>query len=214
LAEGFDDGVWLVELAPLSDPDLVPQEVASVLSVSETPGIPLVDSLLAHLRAREVLLVLDNCEHLVAASASLVGTLLRSCPRLSVLATSREALGVEGEIQFAVPPLSLPDLRHLQKVEDLSRYEAAGLFVEKVAAARPDFALTGDNFMAVTQICSRLDGIPLALELAAARARVLSPWSRSPRASRALSACSPAVIGPRYPTTGRSGRRWTGARSC
>jgi predicted ATPase len=108
LVDEYEKGTWLVELAPLSDPELVPQTVASVLSVREAPGTTLVDSVRAHLQAREALLVLDNCEHLVEACASLAGALLRDCPGLRVLATSREALGVEGETLFVVPPLSLP----------------------------------------------------------------------------------------------------------
>ncbi|MGH3146879.1 MAG: ATP-binding protein, partial [Rubrobacter sp.] len=173
-AERFENGVWLVELASLSDPDLVPQAMASVLGVRETPGTPLVDSLRVHLENRQILLVLDNCEHLVEACADLAGTLLRSCPDLRILATSREALGVPGETVFPVPPLSLPDPRHLPAVESLSHYEAARLFVERARGVRPDFALTEQNALAAAQICYRLDGMPLAIELAAARAKVLS----------------------------------------
>jgi predicted ATPase len=108
LVDEYEDGAWLVESAPLSDPELVPQAVASVLSVREAPGTTLVDSVRAHLQAREALLLLDNCEHLVEACASLVGALLRDCPDLRVLATSREALGVEGETLFVVPPSPCP----------------------------------------------------------------------------------------------------------
>jgi predicted ATPase/DNA-binding CsgD family transcriptional regulator len=170
----FDDGVWLIELAPLSDQDLVPQAIASVLGVRETPGTALADSLCAYLTARDTLLILDNCEHLIEACADLAGTLLRSCSDLRILATSREALGVPGEALFAVPPLSLPDPRRLPAVEVLPRYEAAGLFVERARAVRPGFALTEGNAMPVAQVCHRLDGIPLAIELAAARVKVLS----------------------------------------
>jgi len=174
VARRFGDGVWLVELAPLSDPDLVPQAVASVLGVRESPDTPLVDSLRAHIGPRKVLLLLDNCEHLVGACASLVDALLRQCPDLRVLATSREALGVAGETLFGVPPLSLPDPRRLSAPESLRSYEAARLFVERARAVRSDFHVTEDNAMAVAQICYRLDGIPLAIELAAARVRVLA----------------------------------------
>ena len=127
MAEDFQDGIRLVELAPLSDPDLVPQAVASVLGVRGTPGTPLVDSLFLHLESREILLVVDNCEHLVGACASLAETLLRRCPELRILATSREAFGVPGEALFFVPPLSLPDPRRLPAVDGLLSYEAAGL---------------------------------------------------------------------------------------
>jgi predicted ATPase/DNA-binding CsgD family transcriptional regulator len=171
---GFDDGVWLIELAPLSDQDLVPQAIASVLGVRETPGTALVDSLCVHLVARDTLLILDNCEHLIEDCADLAGALLRSCPNLRILTTSREALGMPGEALFAVPPLSLPDPRRLPGVEILPSYEAAGLFVERARAVRPGFALTERNAMPVAQVCHRLDGIPLAIELAAARVKVLS----------------------------------------
>ena len=155
--------MWLVKLAPLSDPDLAPQAVASVLGIRETPGAALVDSLCVHLASREALLVLDNCEHLVGACASLVETLVRSCPRLRILATSREALGVRGETLFAVPPLSLPDPRRISAMESLGGYEAARLFVERARVVRPEFEITEQNAMAVAQICYRLDGIPLAI---------------------------------------------------
>jgi predicted ATPase/DNA-binding CsgD family transcriptional regulator len=174
LVGSFEDGVWLVELAPLSDPDLVPQAVASVLGVSETPGTPLLETLGDYLETRNVLLVLDNCEHLVAACASLAETLLRRCPDLRVVATSREALGVAGETLFPVPPLSLPDPHHLQAAEGLARYEASQLFVERARTVSPEFTVTGENAMAIAQVCYRLDGMPLAIELAAARIRVLS----------------------------------------
>ena len=143
LAGRFEDGVWLVQLAPLSDPDLVPQAVASVLGVRETPGTPLVETLMDYLKPRNVFLVLDNCEHLIEACASLAETLLRRCSDLRVLATSREALGVVGEILFDVLPLSLPDPHHLQAVEGLSGYEASRLFVERARTVRPDFSVTG-----------------------------------------------------------------------
>jgi predicted ATPase len=175
VAEGFEDGVWLVELAPLSDPDLVSRAVASVLGVRETPGTDLVDSLCVYLASRgTTLMILDNCEHIVDACASLSEALLHRCPKLRILATSRETLRVPGETLFAVPPLSLPDPRHSPTVASLPAYEATGLFVERTRAVKPDFSLTEGNAMAVAQVCYRLDGIPLALELAAARARVLS----------------------------------------
>jgi non-specific serine/threonine protein kinase len=174
LVDRFKDGVWLVDLASLSDPDLVPQAVASILGARETPGTPLVETLVDYLEPRNVLLVLDNCEHLIEGCASLAETLLRRCPDVRVLATSREALGVAGETLFDVPPLSLPDPHHLQAVEGLPHYEASSLFVERARTVRPDFSVTGGNAMAIAQVCYRLDGMPLAIELAAARVRVLS----------------------------------------
>lgn len=138
------------------------------------PPTPLVDSLRAHLEPRELLLILDDCEHLVDACASLVEALLRSCSNLRVLATSREALGVPGETLFTVPPLSLPDPRRLPAVGSLPDYGAARLFVERARAVRREFDITEDNAMTVAQVCYRLDGIPLTIELAAARVKALS----------------------------------------
>jgi len=174
LAEGFEDGVWLVELAPLADPSHLPQAVASTVGAREQPGRSLSETLSDHLRARKLLLVLDNCEHLIEDCATIVEALLRSCPKLRVLATSREALGIVGEVAWSVPSLSLPDLRPLPEVEGLPRYEAARLFLERAVAVKPTFALTEQNAASVAQVCYRLDGIPLALELAAARTKVLS----------------------------------------
>src|SRR5215203_6095255 len=174
MVEGFEDGVWMVDLAPLADPALVPRAVASTLGAREQPGCSLTEALSGYLGSKEVLLVLDNCEHLIEASAELSEALLRSCRELRVLATSREALGITGEVTWLVPSLSLPDLRHLPAVESLPRYESARLFLERTAAVKPNFALTVQNAGVVAQICYRLDGIPLALELAAARTKVLS----------------------------------------
>jgi predicted ATPase/DNA-binding CsgD family transcriptional regulator len=174
LAEGFEEGAWLVELAPLADPELVPQAVASILDVREVPGRPLVETLSDYLGSKKMLLILDNCEHLVEACAELAAELLRACPDLRVLATSREALGIGGEVSWPVPPLSLPDPRRLPTVGSLPGYEAARLFIERASAVTPNFSLTGRNATAVARVCWRLDGIPLAIELAAARVKVLS----------------------------------------
>ena len=174
LSEGFEDGVWLVELAPLAEPSLVAQAVAATLGVREQPGRSLTEMLSGYLGSKKVLLVLDNCEHLIEACATLAETLLRSCPELRVLATSREALGITGEVAWPVPSLSLPDLRRMPDIGSLPRYEATHLFVERAVAANPTFALTEQNASAVAQVCYQLDGIPLAIELAAARTKVLS----------------------------------------
>jgi predicted ATPase/DNA-binding CsgD family transcriptional regulator len=173
LVEGFEDGVWLVELASLADSSLVPQAVASTLGLREQPGRSPTEVLSYYLGSRKVLLVLDNCEHLIEACAELAEALLHSCPELRILATSREALGITGEVAWLVPSLSLPDLRRLPAVESLPRYESARLFVERAVAVKPSFVLTEQNAVAVAQVCYRLDGIPLAIELAAARAKVL-----------------------------------------
>ena len=173
VVENFEDGVWWVELAPISDPDLVPQAVARVLNVPETPGRSLTENIIEDLRDLEILIVLDNCEHLVEACALLTDALGRSCPSLSILATSREALGAAGERSFPVPPLSSPQAKDLS-AEELKGFEAVRLFVERASYRRPDFVLDTRSGRAVAEICRRLDGMPLAIELAAARTRVLS----------------------------------------
>jgi predicted ATPase/class 3 adenylate cyclase/DNA-binding XRE family transcriptional regulator len=168
------DGVWLVDLGPITDPALVPQATAAVLGVREQPGRPLLEALIEALRTKQSLLVLDNCEHLVAACARLAHLLLQACPSLTIVVTSREMLGVAGEMAYRVPSLTLPDQAQGQPLSELARYEAVRLFVERAVAMRPDFALTESNAATVADVCRRLDGIPLAIELAAARVRALS----------------------------------------
>ena len=172
--DAFSDGAWLVELAPVSDPALLPQTVASVWDVREQPGRPLMATLSDYLRPKTLLLILDNCEHLVDACAQLATALLTACPRLKILASSREALGVAGETAYRVPSLSLPDPRQPPSFESLSHSEAARLFIERAQASQPHFAPAAHNFSAIAQICQRLDGIPLALELAAARVKLFT----------------------------------------
>jgi predicted ATPase/class 3 adenylate cyclase/Tfp pilus assembly protein PilF len=174
LLEQFPDGVWLVELAPLPDPSLVPQAVASALCVREESGRRLLTTLTDYLCAKNLLLILDNCEHVVAACAQLAEHLLHGCSHLRILATSRAALGIGGETTLLVPSLSLPDPRILLPFETLSQYEAVRLFIDRALAALPGFSVTNQNAPAVAQICHRLDGIPLAIELAAARVKVLA----------------------------------------
>jgi len=171
----FPDGVWLIELAPLADPALVSQTVMMVLGLKEEQGRPLLGTLTDHLRDKRVLLILDNCEHLVQASAQAADALLHSCPNLHLLATSREMLGLPGERAMYVASLSIPDPHHSPSVELLTQSEAVRLFVERAAVVMPEFTLTAENSIAIAQICQRLDGIPLALELAATRVKVLSP---------------------------------------
>lgn len=175
MLEQFADGVWVVELAPLSDPSLVSQTVASALAVREQPGRPILATLSDSLQNKHLLLVVDNCEHMVAASAQLVDSMLRSCPNLQILATSRERLGIAGETTWSVPSLSSPDPWHLPPAETLVEYEAVRLFVERAVAALPTFTLTHHNAHVVAQVCNQLDGIPLAIELAAARVRLMGP---------------------------------------
>jgi predicted ATPase/DNA-binding CsgD family transcriptional regulator len=174
LLKGFPGGVWIEELAALSDQELVLQVTASALGVREAPGHALTELLIDYLKPRHVLLVLDNCEHLIEACAQLGETLLQACPRLRILATSREPLHIAGELIWLVPGLSIPDLRRLSTPENLLRFEAVQLFSERAKTALPTFEVRADNAAALAQVCSRLDGIPLAIELAAARVRVLS----------------------------------------
>jgi predicted ATPase/class 3 adenylate cyclase/DNA-binding CsgD family transcriptional regulator len=174
LLEAYKDGVWLVELSQLADPALIPQSVAAAVGIREAAGKAITNVLIEYLRSRRLLLILDNCEHLVEASAYLVNSLLQFCPDLQILATSREILGVAGEVPFRVPSLSIPDIRQMPSQEQLAEYEAVRLFVERAAQASPTFLLTATNAPVIARICSRLDGIPLAIELAAARVRLLS----------------------------------------
>ena len=174
VVDRFEDGVWWVELAPVSDPELVAQAVAQVLMIREEPDRSLIETLAHDLAPTELLLVLDNCEHLIEACVRLTGELLRACPNLSILATSREALGIAGESNWLVPSLSLPDPEHPPSFESLTDYGAINLFVERARAVDSNFELTESNAPAVVQLCNGLGGMPLAIELAAARVRVLS----------------------------------------
>ncbi len=174
LADKFVDGVWFVELSTLSDPRLVPYLVATALGVREEPNRPLAVTLVDALHPRRLLLVLDSCEHLIAACAEFSHTLLHGCPQLRILATRREVLGVAGELAWRVPPLASPDPQRLLSIEDLVQYEAVQLFVERARTALLTFTLTNRNASVVAQVCYRLDGIPLAIELAAARVKVLA----------------------------------------
>jgi predicted ATPase/DNA-binding CsgD family transcriptional regulator len=186
LVDAYSDGVWFVELAPLSEEALVPRAVAEALEVLERPEEPLADTLSDVLRDREMLLVLDNCEHLVEASARLVDVLLDSCPRLRVLATSREALGVEGEVRWPVPPLSVPEQEHAPSSEELEGSESAQLFLARARNHDHYFTLTAENTAVVAEICCRLEGMPLAIELAAARVGTLSLGQLSERLEGSL----------------------------
>ncbi len=174
LIDTYPDGVWLVELAALAEPDLVLHTLAAALGVREAPGRALLATLIDYLQTRDLLLVLDNCEHLLAACASLVESLARACPRLRVLATSREPLGIPGETVWRVPSLSLPEPGQAPSVDHLLQYEATRLFIERATSGQPGFTPASHNADAVAAVCRRLDGIPLAIELAAARMRVLS----------------------------------------
>ncbi len=174
VAQDYADGIWFVPLAAISDPDLVIPTIAQTLGLLEMGDQPPADLLRAYLRDRAILLLLDNVEQVVAASPHFAN-LLANAPRLTLLATSRESLRIAGEQEFAVPPLALPDPAQALSAADLADYEAVALFLQRARAVAPDFILTEHNAPAVAELCVRLDGLPLAIELAAARVKVLSP---------------------------------------
>jgi predicted ATPase/DNA-binding SARP family transcriptional activator/DNA-binding CsgD family transcriptional regulator len=174
LVGAYPDGVWLAELGPLSEGELVPQAVARALDAREQPGRPLTDTLAENLRSKSTLLVVDNCEHLADSLAPLLDTLLDSCPNLRVLATSREALGLAGEAVWQVPLLSVPETDRLSTLEGMAQNDAVRLFAERARLRVPDFELTPENASEVAKICRTLEGIPLAIELATARMGTLS----------------------------------------
>ncbi len=170
----YPNGVWFVELAPILDPLLVPRTTAIAMGLRDEPQRPVIDMLCDYLREKKMLIILDNCEHLVDACAHMADRVLHVASNTRIFASSREALGIAGEVTYQVPSLGLPDLGHLPSVESLSQYEAVKLFIDRAAAAVSTFTVTNDNAPALAQICHRLDGIPLAIELAAAKVRVLS----------------------------------------
>ncbi|HSL43801.1 MAG TPA: BTAD domain-containing putative transcriptional regulator, partial [Anaerolineales bacterium] len=170
----FPDGVWFLDLAPLSDPALVPNTLANLLGLREAREIPVADLLINYFRSRTALVIFDNCEHLTKSCAQLVHSLLTSCEHLYLLATSREALRVSGELPYRVPSLEFPSVDSISTIDQLSAMEAVRLFVERAAVALPGFRIDSHNGFTISQICRRLDGIPLAIELAAARTNILS----------------------------------------
>jgi predicted ATPase/class 3 adenylate cyclase len=203
MVDDYPDGVWLAEFAPIADPALVPKTVASALNVPEQPGRAMTETLVDALRPKALLLVLDNCEHLLAACRGLIAALLSTCPEVRILATSREGLGVPGEALWRVPSLSLPeDIFHLPPPEGLVLYDAVRLFVDRAVAAAQGFTVTSENAPAVALVCQRLDGIPLAIELAAARVKVLAVEQIAARLDdrfRLLTGGSPTLL-PRQQT--------------
>ncbi|HET9909513.1 MAG TPA: LuxR C-terminal-related transcriptional regulator [Anaerolineales bacterium] len=170
----YPDGVWFVELAPILDPRLVPRTTAIAIGLRDEPQRPVIDMLCDYLHEKKILIVLDNCEHLVDACARTADRILRAAPDTRILASSREALGIGGEVTYRVPSLDLPDLSHLPPVDSLSQYEAVKLFIDRATSAVPTFTVTNDNAPALAQVCYHLDGVPLAIELAAAKIRVLT----------------------------------------
>ena len=184
VVDGYPDGVWFVPLAPLMDPGLVPSAIASVLNVREGGGQPILDTLMEYLRGRRLLLLLDNAEHLLAA-VPVLSELLASAAGLNILVTSRFVLRIAGEHAWPVPPLGLPP-RGFVPLEDLVDYPAVALFIQRARAAKPDFALDAVNAPAVIEIGYRLDGLPLTIELAAARVRLLTPQAMLKRLENRL----------------------------
>jgi len=170
--EARSDGVWFADLAPLTEAERVVEIVAVAMGVREEGGRPLQQTLVDHLAPRRSLLILDNCEHLIQACAQLVGALVQGCPDLRIVATSREALGVQGEFVYAVPTLGVPEASE-RRAEAIAASESVKLFAERAAAVRPGFEIGDENAAVVADICRHLDGIPLAIELAAARAKIL-----------------------------------------
>jgi predicted ATPase/DNA-binding SARP family transcriptional activator len=208
MADAFPDGVWTVELAPLGDPALLPQSIALALGMQEAPRQALTETLSNYLRLKQLLLVLDNCEHLRTAIAQLAQTLLLAAPALKILATSREALSLAGETTYLVPSLSLPETRDqpstdLASLSELRRYDAPALFIERARVVAFNFSVTPQNAAAIVRVCQRLDGVPLAIELAAARARVLTVEQIANRLDdrfNLLTSGNPAVVIPRHQT--------------
>jgi predicted ATPase/class 3 adenylate cyclase len=174
MLQDYPDGAWLLELAPLSNPEMIVQSLAMALNIREQPGRPLQTVIIDTLRPKKLFLILDNCEHLIEACADLALDLLRTCPDVRIITSSREMLGVTGEMVYRVPSLALPDSPQAS-YEELAHSESVRLYVERASAIQPNFRLTPENAPVIAQICRRLDGIPLAIELAAARSNLFTP---------------------------------------
>src|SRR3989449_7255507 len=171
----FTNGVWFVDVATVLEPDLLPSAVAAALRLREQSGQTMFDTLAGFLRGKRLLLILDNCEQIVSACAALAEKLLKTCPDLQILATSREGLGIGGELTWRVPSLPTPSNQDLNSFEKTAANPAVRLFVDRAVSVLPTFKLTPKNAPAVVKVCQRLDGIPLAIELAAARVKTISP---------------------------------------
>src|SRR5947209_415799 len=174
LPDDFADGLCFISLAPISDPDLLIPAIAQTLGLREAGDRPLLEQLKAYLQDQHLLLLLDNFEQVVDAAPKLAD-LLVFCPKLKMLVTSRAVLRIYGEQEFPIPPLAVPDLTQLPEGEDCTQYASVMLFLQRAQAIQPDFQLTGDNIRTIAEICARLDGLPLAIELAAARMKLLHP---------------------------------------
>jgi predicted ATPase/class 3 adenylate cyclase/DNA-binding CsgD family transcriptional regulator len=175
MLDQYADGTWLVDLSPITDPALLPNAAAAAMSIREVDGQELTRTITIRLAGSRSLLILDNCEHLLDASAAFATTVLDACPDVGILATSREPIGIAGEAQWRVRSLACPPTSRDQSIETLGQFEAVRLFIDRALKVRPNFQVTNETAPHVAEICQRLDGIPLAVELAAARARVLTP---------------------------------------
>jgi predicted ATPase len=184
LLDRFEDGVWWVELADLNDPTLLPQAVLQTLRLPESPSRTPLDLLTDYFQSKQALLILDNCEHIVDACARFVSYRLQTCPQLNTIVTSREALNIDGELAWIVPSLQVPTTS--STVSDVEQYDAVRLFIARASTIAPDFALTQQNIDAVIKICQRMDGMLLAIELAAARIKVLQAEQIAERLDNAL----------------------------
>jgi predicted ATPase/transcriptional regulator with XRE-family HTH domain len=173
-SESYPDGAWLVELAPIRDPLLLPRIVATAIGLRDEPQRPVIDMLCDYLHGKRLLVVLDNCEHLVDACAQLADRIMRTAPSVRILASSREALNIPGEVTYLIPPLETPENEPVSDLDSACGVEAVRLFIDRAAAALPSFQASDENIASIVRICRHLDGIPLALELAAAKVRVLS----------------------------------------
>jgi len=205
----YRHGIWLIELAPLSDPGLVPQAVASVVTVHEQPGRLSADGLVGELQGRDVLLVLDNCEHLIEGVAAVVDAILRHCPGVRMLATSRERLGLDGEIIVHIAPLRTPEVAGTLPLDKLRQFEAVQLFTNRTTLVVPDFTVTPDNAPTLAQICRRLEGIPLALELAAARMNAVPPEAMLARLDDRFRLLGHSRVAPVHHRTLRTALDWS-----
>lgn len=183
MTEEFPHGVWVVELSTIFEKEQVVRALAEVLDVREKTNKPLMETILEFLRLRQILIIMDNCEHLISTCAGLIEHLLTACPGLKFIVTSREALGLPGEMSFHVPSLKLPDLENMPRLEEVWEVESMQLFLDRAISVKPDFSPGEEDARAVARICSRLDGIPLAIELAAARVRALPVGEISSRLS-------------------------------
>ena len=205
----YADGVFFVELAPISDAGLIPTTIAGAIGLREDPLLPVAELLETHLRDRHLLLVADNFEQVVDG-AVIVGRLLGAAPHLTVLASSREVLHLRGEQEYPVPPLGIPEASALPPPDSLSRFDAVALFVQRARAVRPDFELAAENASAVAAICIRLDGLPLAIELAAARSKLFEPKAILARLDRSLTLLTSSVRGvPERQRTLRGALAWS-----